>query len=995
MEIFLLGAGKPARGQNPTALKNIALNTRVMDWQLHSFESIAVKNSIHYLGGYHIEDVIKHYPELNFTVNPNWESQGVLNTFLKSPLSGCPAIVSYSDTIFRKEVISDIVSIDADVVFGIDSTWKQRYKNRSSEDLNAAETLYINRQKNALEVEFTGLIYFNSKAIKHLLAQKNLGTGSNMIDLIAHLKEGGFNVKSFDVSGNWAEFNSPHDIAKFILGTKAETLARLESRVKKSIIGKQVSFTVKDWLKNPELIINRIKQNFKKTQLIIRSSSKGEDNWFSSNAGGYESLLNINSEDKTELKVAVDSVIRSYGKGKNQGENQVLVQGVLSGVKASGVVFTCGLETGSPYYRFNFDDTTNSTETVTAGLDSSLRTIFLSKFKTKYLNKIEPSMVKVLVAIKELEHLLGYDKLDIEFAIDSNDQVHIFQVRPITVDHSNFEVDLTLIDKALDDSRCLFESQQPPSPFILGDKTLFANMSDWNPAEIIGTRPKPLAFSLYRHVITNDIWSKQRAEYGYRDIQPCALIHSFCGQPYVDVRASINSFIPETIPDQSAKRLANAYIDVLSNNPQFHDKIEFDVLFTIWTPKMKQKAINRLAPHGVTNKDILALESGLKEITCKALTRLDKDTSSIDLLKNRRKQFLESKIPDIDKVIALIADCKTYGTLAFSHAARAGFVATTILNSLVESGAVSNQRRLAFLNSFNTVTGDFENDKYAHSQKELSDKMLVENYGHLRPGTYEITSQAYWENPSCYLKTSGVNQTIKGSVFVFNDNEKQSFSTFLSELGSSLQTKQLQSYLISAIQAREFVKFEFTKNLSCALDLCVKLGKNLGINRESLSFLEYNDLLQLKLNALNISQLEKLIAVRKKQHITTLCVELPSLIQTQTDFYAFEPFDSLPNFVTTNRIEAQVQELTSKDKTDLKNKIVMIQQADPGYDWLFSHNIAGLITQYGGANSHMAIRAAEINLPAAIGVGEKLYEKISYMKMAEMDCANQVIREIF
>ena len=61
----------------------------------------------------------------------------------------------------------------------------------------------------------------------------------------------------------------------------------------------------------------------------------------------------------------------------------------------------------------------------------------------------------------------------------------------------------------------------------------------------------------------------------------------------------------------------------------------------------------------------------------------------------------------------------------------------------------------------------------------------------------------------------------------------------------------------------------------------------------------------------------------------------------------------------------------------------MIPQADPGYDWLC------------GANSHMAIRAAEIDLPAAIGVGEKLYEKITYMKKAEMDCANKIIREIY
>jgi phosphoenolpyruvate-protein kinase (PTS system EI component) len=76
---------------------------------------------------------------------------------------------------------------------------------------------------------------------------------------------------------------------------------------------------------------------------------------------------------------------------------------------------------------------------------------------------------------------------------------------------------------------------------------------------------------------------------------------------------------------------------------------------------------------------------------------------------------------------------------------------------------------------------------------------------------------------------------------------------------------------------------------------------------------------------------------------------------------------------------------------DLTGKIVIISQADPGYDWLFSHDIAGLITQYGGANSHMAIRSAEIGLPAAIGVGEKLYEQLLRAQRIKLDCQGERI----
>ena len=76
------------------------------------------------------------------------------------------------------------------------------------------------------------------------------------------------------------------------------------------------------------------------------------------------------------------------------------------------------------------------------------------------------------------------------------------------------------------------------------------------------------------------------------------------------------------------------------------------------------------------------------------------------------------------------------------------------------------------------------------------------------------------------------------------------------------------------------------------------------------------------------------------------------------------------------------------------NKIVMIERADPGYDYLFTYSILGLITKYGGANSHMAIRSAEKNLPAAIGVGTKIYNQLINFKIIKMDCKNKTIEGV-
>ena len=79
---------------------------------------------------------------------------------------------------------------------------------------------------------------------------------------------------------------------------------------------------------------------------------------------------------------------------------------------------------------------------------------------------------------------------------------------------------------------------------------------------------------------------------------------------------------------------------------------------------------------------------------------------------------------------------------------------------------------------------------------------------------------------------------------------------------------------------------------------------------------------------------------------------------------------------------------------DGEGRIVVIPSADPGYDWLFGQGIAGLVTMYGGANSHMAIRAAEFDLPAAIGVGPAMYETLAKANDIHLDPRNQAVRAI-
>ena len=74
--------------------------------------------------------------------------------------------------------------------------------------------------------------------------------------------------------------------------------------------------------------------------------------------------------------------------------------------------------------------------------------------------------------------------------------------------------------------------------------------------------------------------------------------------------------------------------------------------------------------------------------------------------------------------------------------------------------------------------------------------------------------------------------------------------------------------------------------------------------------------------------------------------------------------------------------------------MVLIESADPGYDWIFSYNIAGLITKYGGAASHMAIRSAEYGIASIIGCGEDIFDEISNYNKIFIDCDQKIFRKL-
>ncbi|MEH7393227.1 PEP-utilizing enzyme, partial [Bacillus sp. JJ1474] len=214
--------------------------------------------------------------------------------------------------------------------------------------------------------------------------------------------------------------------------------------------------------------------------------------------------------------------------------------------------------------------------------------------------------------------------------------------------------------------------------------------------------------------------------------------------------------------------------------------------------------------------------------------------------------------------------------------------------------------------------------------------------------------------------------------------------SLIEEFQFDFNVDELIEFIRTSISAREEAKFEFTKNLSDVLSLINDYGSNLEICREDLAFIRVESILGLanKSELINVkNELQRQVTIGKEQYGITEFTKLPPIITTEKDIVAFIINEDQPNYVTNKSITGEIIVLNGDfQNTNLDNKIVVIECADPGYDWIFTHSIVGLITKYGGANSHMAIRCTEFNIPAAIGCGEVIYTKVVSSKLAELNC---------
>jgi adenylylsulfate kinase-like enzyme/phosphohistidine swiveling domain-containing protein len=791
----------------------------------------------------------------------------------------------------------------------------------------------------------------------------------------------------------WTECVGPaHALRKTPAGpvrfaTKAETLETLAPRLRTARVLPQIRFTVGEWRADRARVLASIQaERWSTTPVIVRSSSQSEDGAVSSQAGKYDSVLGVLGEER--LIQAIGEVIASFGAAASS-HDQIFVQPMLERVAVAGVAFSRLPSGAGPYYVVNYDDRSGRTDVVTAGTGDNLETFLCLRSRT---DACPAALAPVIALMAELESSFGCDAIDVEFAIDGDGQLYLLQVRQLSVERQGMVADVEVSDALADVARKV-ELLSRPHPFLHGSRSIFGVMPDWNPAEIIGLRPWPLSLSLYRELITDAIWAYQRDNYGYQNLRSFPLLVSFHGLPYIDVRVSFNSFVPRDVPSDLASRLVNYYIDRLLAEPQLHDKVEFEIIFSCYTLDLPQR-LEKLSANGFSSSDIAELTGALRRLTNRiihgesALWR--RDRAKIDLLAQRLPVIGNAKIDKISRIYWLLEDCKRYGTLPFAGLARAGFIAVQLLQSFVAVGVLSPEEHATFMASVDTVGSRIGHD-FSHKTKAE----FLARYGHLRPGTYDILSPRYDEAPDLYFDWTGARADSAGQPrFALSIEQLRHIEKLLKEHQLEIDVLGLIEFVKAGIEGREYAKFVFTKSLSDALSLIRQLGEEYGLSLEDCAYLDYDSIRTLYSESGSVRErLLESITRGRERHALTRNLVLPPVIASPEEVFAFHLPPSQPNFITRKSVTAPVASVTDPPES-FAGRILFVPSADPGFDWIFTRGISGFVTQFGGANSHMAIRAGELGIPAVIGAGETLFNRWQSAHKLCLDCTNQKVLQI-
>ena len=463
------------------------------------------------------------------------------------------------------------------------------------------------------------------------------------------------------------------------------------------------------------------------------------------------------------------------------------------------------------------------------------------------------------------------------------------------------------------------------------------------------------------------------------------------------------------------KKLLAFYDRKILSDITAHDKIEFEIVFSNYDFTTEDR-LQELLEYEFTKGEIQDLSNSLFRLTDRAICNFRQnrmqDIRSLNGLKVHRENIRNNWLmaakdvnTSIRYFIELIESIKQYGTPKFARQARLAFISKALCRSLSAKGYFTSREIDDFMMSIYTVASEYDSDFQDFAEGRITRAAFDEKYGHLRSGTYDITCETYEERDFDSSKASETakkqRQRIERLKHTPLDPEK--VEQALSDIGFGVDAKKFVEFLKDSMEEREYFKFEFTKSLSLAIDILINIGEMLNFSKEDMAYLTVDDIIAVYHKPeTEIRRIwEQVIAENRRAYTDASDMILPDVICNKQQLEYIEMVEARPNFITSEIVAGAVVVLEDEESkredagaVDVVDKIVVIPKADPGYDWIFAKGIRGFITKYGGVASHMAIRCAEFNIPAAIGCGDVIYNYVTGLDKLTLDCKNgKILKE--
>ena len=691
-------------------------------------------------------------------------------------------------------------------------------------------------------------------------------------------------------------------------------------------------------------------------QIIIRSNSSKEDTDETSSAGKFLSIGPIDKNDISLIKKSWNEVLQSYEKDDN---NTVIFQDYVDGAKSVSVLTSYKVGTDSPYRTFS-TYYGSQTDAVTSGRYNKIKNFFIHRSLDNLPEKFK-EYYKFFKIQNQLENLFGNKHLDIEIVTDHKEEPLLLQVRPLmgkVIKKEPIMVERSVIDENVKRYKELIQTTDDR----FGTNQIYSNMSDMNPAEMIGKKPDNIAFSLYSFMFSDTTWNKQRGEFGYRIYSGGKLMELFNNVAYINVNHSLNSFLTRNIKNETCEKIINYQLNKLETYPHLHDSIEFDISRSSYIFETDEK-FGEEYKNIIDKKEIIQWHHDLIEIDSFNSSTLHKNNEIIlDAFSK-----LDDSFQYLDKEnIKFVRDNMA---LPFTHHSRLGFVYFAQLNNFLKNGVINEEEKQNLLLSVNSISTKMKQDAYRVKTGDITLKDFLSIYGHVRAGNYNLSSSNLKSNISfaeSLINTS--NKPIPSEPLKIDIFKKIDDYFNLNKI--SYTSENWVEMFQLAVSTRENSKFYYTKGIDGILN---------EVEEKNISDRELFKLLDFEYNNMN--------TFNQKIEDTLM----PDVITSSDDFYAYEEMNKDGNYIGQGTVTGEILFLdgTENNRNNLDNKIIVIPAADPGWDWIFNYKIKSLITEFGGPNSHMAIRCAEHNIPAILGIGEKNFSAILNSKNLVVDFSNE------